>query len=84
MSAAVHSEPPARGTLMQDTRSGKRGQFTGLMQGLFYLRPVGGGVEWSGKPDCFEVVEPTEQEASRMRLSEELHRRNLLSLTRLR
>lgn len=82
MSAAVRSEPPARGTLMEDTRSGKRGQFTGIMQGLFYLRPIGGGVEWSGKPECFEIVEPTDVEASKMRLSAELHRRNLHSLAR--
>lgn len=82
MSAAVHSEPPARGTLMQDSRNGKRGQFVGIMLGLFYFRPIGGGREWSAKPEFCVEVEPTEQEASRLRLSAELHQRNLHSLAR--
>lgn len=82
MSAAARSEPPARGTLMQDNTTGKRGQFQGLMMGRFYLRPLGGGTEWTAKPGDCEEVEPTDVEASKLRLSAEIHRRNLHSLAR--
>lgn len=81
MSAAVHSEPPARGTLMQDN-DGRRGQFRGIANGRFFLRPIGGGREWSVNPDDCEVAVPTDVEESKMRLSAELHRQNLHSLAR--
>ncbi|MCX5446848.1 hypothetical protein OSI21_15220 [Streptomyces libani] len=47
--------PPAVGTLLHDSRTGKVGEFRGAVGGMWQLRPPGGGKEWDADP---QLVEP--------------------------
>ena len=54
---------PPVGTLMLDQVTGKLGEFQWAGFGTFYLRPVGGGVEWNVAPDSVRAATPEERDA---------------------
>lgn len=60
MSRPESRELPAVGTVMVDTVRDRVGEFQGESRGRFYLRPVGGGIEWDVSPEY--VREPTQGE----------------------
>ncbi|MEU5765048.1 hypothetical protein ABZ782_03880 [Streptomyces asoensis] len=56
---------PEIGTLMRDTARGKFGEFRAHERGEVFLRPVGGGREWSVSPSF--VRQATYAETKRLR-----------------
>jgi len=61
----VKAQPlPPVGTLMLDQVAQKFGEFQWAGFGTFYLRPVGGGVEWNVAPDSVRAATPEEHDAA--------------------
>ena len=56
---------PAVGTLMKDLDRDKFGYFQALIDGDYWLRPVGGGHEWNVRPA--DTRQATYAEAQRAR-----------------
>ncbi|MFC0847117.1 hypothetical protein ACFH04_25880 [Streptomyces noboritoensis] len=56
----MSQEEPAQAARYMIDRSGKVGEVVGSYLGSVYLRPPGGGLEWSVRPD--QVRDPTPQE----------------------
>ncbi|MFB7912382.1 hypothetical protein [Streptomyces sp. NPDC056061] len=64
---------PAPGTLMVDLSQDRVGEFRGEWCGQWSLRPVGGGVEWTVRPEDVRAADPIR------RLRAELARANARS-----
>lgn len=60
-------ELPSVGTIVMDMARDDVGEFRGSDAGKFYLRPVGGGREWSVSPEY--VREATDEERLQARLA---------------
>ncbi|GGP84446.1 hypothetical protein [Streptomyces melanogenes] len=56
----MSQEEPAQAARYMIDRSGKVGEVVGSYLGSVYLRPPGGGLEWSVRPDTLR--DPTPQE----------------------
>ncbi|MER7755724.1 hypothetical protein [Kitasatospora sp. NPDC097643] len=52
---------PTPGSLVHDSRTKQSGILMDVIAGLFYLRPPGGGIEWTARP---EDVNPPPPQAS--------------------
>jgi hypothetical protein len=53
---------PEIGTLMVDTRIGGRvGEFRGVAGLYWWLRPLGGGIEWEARPGDVRPADPIER-----------------------
>ena len=62
----AQADSPGVGSLMRDVKKDRVGVVMGELAGLVYLRPVGGGVEWSSRwaeLEPLEPLEPAEQQA---------------------
>ena len=59
----AQADSPGVGSLMRDVKKDRVGVVMGELAGLVYLRPVGGGVEWSSRWAELEPLEPAEQQA---------------------
>ncbi|WP_338677158.1 hypothetical protein V1460_32420 [Streptomyces sp. SCSIO 30461] len=51
---------PTRGTLLVDAQD-KIGEFRGEAHGLWYLRPITGGCEWSVRPEDARPAGPEQR-----------------------
>jgi hypothetical protein len=49
--------PPAVGTVVRDTTTDRVGVVMGVLGELVYLRPQGGGVEWTARAGELEPVD---------------------------
>lgn len=67
MSTEVRKEPPARGSLVRDTRTGKVGVVMDVICSRVWLRKSGGGREWDVPCDRVEPVSLSDQLAERLR-----------------
>ncbi|MEU6061998.1 hypothetical protein [Streptomyces sp. NPDC047097] len=56
---------PAVGTLLLDTAHDKVGEFRGECEGSWFLRPVGGGVEWETDPADTRPARPADRARAR-------------------
>ena len=55
---------PPVGTLMLDQVAQKFGEFQWAGFGKFYLRPIGGGVEWNVAPNSVRAATQDERDAA--------------------
>ncbi|MEV6977668.1 hypothetical protein [Kitasatospora sp. NPDC093806] len=54
---------PAPGALLHDRRTHRTGVYMDTIAGRLYLRPVGGGIEWTTRPE--DVTAPPSPPARR-------------------
>ncbi len=66
MSATAWDDPPARGTFVMDERSSRPGEVMDVVSGRVYLRPPGGGTEWSALPIHLRPMDPHEDLSARV------------------
>ncbi|MEV4614676.1 hypothetical protein AB0K43_19060 [Kitasatospora sp. NPDC049258] len=57
---SAHPWAPGVGELVLDPASGLVGEYRGAEDGLWYLRPRGGGIEWCVRPGRVRPVVPVE------------------------
>ncbi|MCG6494947.1 hypothetical protein [Kitasatospora sp. A2-31] len=62
-----HRPPHTPGELLHDRRTRRTGVYMDTIGGRVYLRPVGGGVEWTVRPE--HVTAPPPQSARARSLS---------------
>jgi len=68
--ARIPPPVPDVGTVLVD-RHGRVGEFRAVAYGFWWLRPVGGGVEWTVEPGCAEPVSPEEQMRTKVAVANE-------------
>ncbi|MED7948004.1 MULTISPECIES: hypothetical protein [unclassified Streptomyces] len=64
----MNTEPsPVPGQLVLDRRTRRTGVYMDTIGGRLYLRPVGGGVEWTARPEHVGLPAPTDPAPSAAR-----------------
>ncbi|MEV7283851.1 hypothetical protein AB0O01_04665 [Streptomyces sp. NPDC093252] len=58
---ATSPQLPSIGTLLMDKAHDRIGEFRGAQAGLWHLRPVTGGIEWTVAPADTRPANPTER-----------------------
>ena len=58
------ADTPGVGALARDRKTDRVGVVMGELAGLVYLRPVGGGVEWTARWADLEQLEPPAEDAA--------------------
>lgn len=69
---------PAIGETVRDTATNLVGEFRGQQLGRCFLRPLGGGKEWSTKPTSLRPISQTEVLSARVGELNRQHRRGQL------
>ncbi|MFE7561227.1 hypothetical protein [Kitasatospora sp. NPDC057500] len=52
---------PTPGQLVHDRRTHRTGVYMDTIGGRLYLRPVGGGIEWTTRPEYVSLTPPRSQ-----------------------
>jgi len=74
MSRPKTNQLPPVGTVLVDTARDRFGEFRAVTEGVigYWLRPVGGGREWTASPDRLREATPAEQRIARQHVDERL------------